>query len=422
MPFNITSIAMTYAMGNQPADFMIRLKNTKTLWLLSVAGTALWLGTASVSAQYNLAPGFVFVTNDDAITITSYVSSYITGPTGEVDVPASTNGYPVTGISTNAFSDGSPTCVVIPACVTNIGEGAFAFCPYLTNIFLEPGNQNYTNVGGVLFNLPMTVLVQYPAGLSSNSYVVPDTVTHIGTNAFDGCRQLSSVSLPNSVTSIGDGAFFYCSSLTNITIPDGVPYIGDYTFSFAGLTSISIPGSVTNIGRNAFESSSLARVNLNNGLASIGWGAFSSCAITSMVIPGTVTNLGEVIFYNCTQLTNIYFLGNAPTADSYTFTGDEQATAYYLPGASGWDSTLGDIPTAWWLPSIQTANNSAPAEGFGFNISWASGQRFVVEASSNLSTPDWQVLLTNTLATGTAYFSDTQWTNYPSRFYRVRAQ
>jgi hypothetical protein len=45
----------------------------------------------------------------------------------------------------------------------------------------------------------------------------------------------------------------------------------------------------------------------------------------------------------------------------------------------------------------------------------------VVEACTNLSNPDWQPMQTNLLTTGSAYFSDPQWTNYPNRFYRLRS-
>ena len=56
---------------------------------------------------------------------------------------------------------------------------------------------------------------------------------------------------------------------------------------------------------------------------------------------------------------------------------------------------------------------------FGFNINWTSNQVVVVEASTNLI--NWQPVQTNTLTTGSAYFSDPQWTNYPGRFYRLRS-
>jgi hypothetical protein len=55
---------------------------------------------------------------------------------------------------------------------------------------------------------------------------------------------------------------------------------------------------------------------------------------------------------------------------------------------------------------------------FGFNITWASGQIVVVEASTDLI--NWQPVQTNTLTSGSVYFSDPQWTNYPGRFYRLR--
>jgi hypothetical protein len=45
----------------------------------------------------------------------------------------------------------------------------------------------------------------------------------------------------------------------------------------------------------------------------------------------------------------------------------------------------------------------------------------VVEACTNLANPTWYPLATNTLSGGSAYFSDPQWTDYPTRFYRLRS-
>jgi len=42
-----------------------------------------------------------------------------------------------------------------------------------------------------------------------------------------------------------------------------------------------------------------------------------------------------------------------------------------------------------------------------------------VEGCTNLANATWTPLLTGTLTNGSFYFSDPQWTNYPSRFYRL---
>jgi hypothetical protein len=56
---------------------------------------------------------------------------------------------------------------------------------------------------------------------------------------------------------------------------------------------------------------------------------------------------------------------------------------------------------------MQTTGSSFEVQmnQFGFNINWASGQP----------------VQTNALTSGTANFSDPQWTNYTSRFYRLRS-
>ena len=81
----------------------------------------------------------------------------------------------------------------------------------------------------------------------------------------------------------------------------------------------------------------------------------------------------------------------------------------------------GDYPTLW-LPQMQTTAASPGTHKFGLNINCAGGQTVMVEACTNLTNPDWQPVQTNALTTGTAYFSDPLWTNYPNRFYRLRSQ
>jgi hypothetical protein len=58
---------------------------------------------------------------------------------------------------------------------------------------------------------------------------------------------------------------------------------------------------------------------------------------------------------------------------------------------------------------------------FGFKISCGTNIPVVIEATTNLAAAEWVPLRTITLTNGSIYFSDPPWTNYPSRFYRVRS-
>lgn len=71
------------------------------------------------------------------------------------------------------------------------------------------------------------------------------------------------------------------------------------------------------------------------------------------------------------------------------------------------------------LPSI--SNISVQSNSYSFSISGDSNMVVVVEACTNFSNPDWQPVQTNTLISGLACFSDPQWTNYSSRFFRLRS-
>ena len=79
---------------------------------------------------------------------------------------------------------------------------------------------------------------------------------------------------------------------------------------------------------------------------------------------------------------------------------------------------------ALWLPKVQTGDASfgVRTNRFGFNLTWASGRTVVVEACTNLAHPTWSPVATNSLTSGSSYFSDPRWANYPARLYRVRSR
>jgi hypothetical protein len=195
------------------------------------------------------------------------------------------------------------------------------------------------------------------------------------------------------------------SYVTNVTLPSSLRSIGNFAFEECErLVNLTLPGSVTNIGSFAFSDTSL----------------------TTLTIPSGVTTLGWLGYW--TSLRSLYFQGNAPERgnDNYAILLLRNATAYCLPGTAGWEtfSETAELPTAPWLPQVQTGDGhlGVQANEFGFKINWASGLTVVVEACTNLFQPNWQPVQTNAIINGSAHFSDSQWTNYSERFYRLRSQ
>jgi hypothetical protein len=188
--------------------------------------------------------------------------------------------------------------------------------------------------------------------------------------------------------------------------------------AFSDCTSLT---SVTNLGVCVFsDCTSLASVAIGNGVTSIGESAFAGCyGPTSVTIPKSVTTIGDSAFDDCYDLGSVYFEGNAPSLGSDVFFLDNKATVYYLPGTMGWGTTFGGLPTALWNPQPQSI--SVQGNKFRFTITGTPNIPIVVEASTDLQGASWTSLQSCTLTNGSIYFSDPQWTNYPTRYYRIRS-
>ncbi len=311
--------------------------------------------------------------DEDVATITKYY-----GSVAAIIVPDTIDGYPVVAIGEGAFRENKYlTAILIPDCITSIGDYAFAdtnldslVLPAELNSLgrcILSGNKGVTeivipktlsstgssysnliegdgpfaesNVQKATIEAGMTVIPEHLFHKNSTltSVEIPDTVTEISRYAFaqTGLENIElpssvttlqyeifsggnllQISIPDSVTGMGNAIFQNCSKLQKVKLPKARYNISDYTF--AGCTSleeIQLPKTVTTIWPHAFDGcSSLKKVEWSDCLESIKDNAFKGCtSLTEIVIPNTVRELGNEAFRNCDGLEKIVIPNSVTT-------------------------------------------------------------------------------------------------------------
>ena len=135
-------------------------------------------------------------------------------------------------------------------------------------------------------------------------------VTTIGSNAFQSCKTLVTISLPETVASIGFAGFQYCSLLMAIDLSEYLVTIGGSAFyGCTKLQEVRFPKNLTSIGASAFR-------NCEN--------------ITELTIPDNCTlTIGDTAFKDCTSMISLTIGSNVVSIDKYAFTGCASLNTIY---------------------------------------------------------------------------------------------
>lgn len=130
----------------------------------------------------------------------------------------------------------SETSFIIPRSVTSIDVWALYNCTNLTSILVEENNANYSSIDGNLYSKDGAIFIQYAAGKTETSFIVPENVTEINYSSFRCCNNLKSVTIHKGVTYIGEWAFLLCENLTefvfNGTMAEWIDMYRDNTWVY----------------------------------------------------------------------------------------------------------------------------------------------------------------------------------------------
>jgi len=328
-----------------------------------------------------------------------------------------------TSIAQDAFEGCSNTTkITIPNKVSTIGVNAFKDCTGLTEITLPFVGQSRGAIGDdAKFGYIFGGFANIPVGLIK--VTITDTTT-IANDAFNGCSNLTNISIPSNVTSIGTTAFSGCTGLTKMTIP----FVGaskaatgndakfEYFFGGAaniptGLTEVIVTNA-TSIAQEAFAGcNKLTTISISNSVLNIGASAFNGCAsLTKMTLPfvgasrtatgndvrfgyifGTTnydgsylantyriptslttviitdaTKIGNDAFKDCNKLTSITLPNGVASIGSNAFNGCSGLTGITIPDAV---TSIGETAFAGCsaITSIAISNNLTNIGASAFN-------------------------------------------------------
>ncbi len=198
--------------------------------------------------------------------------------------------------------------------VWSVDYSAFKGCKNLENIFVDPDNEYFSSIDGVLFDKAGTTLLVYPLGRKQTEYHIPEGTLDVFERAFDIDRLyyntwpcLKRIYLPQSI----EECIIYSEIIKAVYVDsenekymsiDGMlieKETGELVlYPEAKSKRFISPDEVKNIGEKVFYQKGIRYAKFNDDLSTIGANAFFGCKLHKVDIPDNVSIIEEDAFDN----------------------------------------------------------------------------------------------------------------------------
>lgn len=312
----------------------------------------------------------------------------------------------LTGIYEGAFLNcSSLTDIIIPDNIVEVSDFAFYGCRALTKLpFSETSEVKgiydyafaYSGITELVIPDSVVEIGAYAfRGARLTTVKISDAQMYqliIGIGAFQGCEELSEITLPfigasfededitwfgyifgagaytanaayvpaslktvtitEGISFVGAGAFYHLLNLEKINVPHSVSKVYSYSFAttaeyeftneistdsdYLGTEHFAVNGDLifesTNTG-NAYVSGISGNLTLAEGLKTIGTWAFNMSKLTSVYIPNSVQSISGYAFQSCEKLEKVVFGSNCEITEisEGLFSGDVSLSEIELP-------------------------------------------------------------------------------------------
>lgn len=235
--------------------------------------------------------------------------------------------YTISTIGDHAFSATkilSPTSLVLPNTISEIGDQAFEGQQTLTGDLVIPHSVDV--IGQSAFSECI--------GLTGTLTLSP-RLTEIKTASFAYCQFKCDLVIPRGVVYIRDEAFLESVGFTDIILPEGLESIGESVFCDSGLpngVSLQLPSTLTDIGSYAFSGCNITgELIIPESLTFIPYNTFSYTSLSTVVFPATCEEIEFNAFYSNTDYAAIVVYAEEPPMLGTNAWGENKKPPIYVP-------------------------------------------------------------------------------------------